>query len=126
TLEDGASLAIPVEDRLHGVVARQDKAVVHAQVPAEILAGFGLDVVDRQLAAALDARDLEPLPVQRGTAGLLEGSLQLRDLDRIEEADLVGEDPAVTCVLDAYPPQVVAVLTALGLVADRREDPESA
>ena len=57
-LEDDALLPVPVEDRVHRVVDREDEAVVHPEVVAQVLAALGLDVVDVASRRATRSRSI--------------------------------------------------------------------
>ena len=70
TLEDEALLAVPLQDRVHGVVDRENEAVVHPQVAREVLAALGLDVEDLHGAEVLDLADVEQHPVRSANVGL--------------------------------------------------------
>ncbi len=54
-LEDQALFLVPIQDRVHRVVNRQDEAVMHPQASREILPALGLDVVDLHRAKELDS-----------------------------------------------------------------------
>src|SRR5260221_1725348 len=71
-LEDQALLAVPLQDRFHGVVDGQDEAVVHAQArraAGEVLAALGLHVVDLHRAELLDLAHLGQPAVRAADVG---------------------------------------------------------
>ena len=90
-LEDDPLLGVPVEDRVHRVLDREDEAVVDPQAVAQVLAALGLDVVDVHLPSSsmrsISSRfvDVERWPTSSRLLSSFIG------LDRVDEADLVWQ-----------------------------------
>jgi hypothetical protein len=97
---------------------------VHAQTVGQVFTRLGLDVEHFHRTEVLDARDLQTLYGRGSAAGQIEGSLELVNLDRVDETDLIGEDPPVAGVLDAEGPAPMTIGSRVGLEADSGKDPE--
>ncbi len=98
---------------------------MHAEIAGEVFAALGLDVVDLHGPPALDPGDLQPLGRARRKTGLLQADLEFAGLDRVDEPDRVGEQPAVSGGLDAQGPGALPVRSWVGLAPHPSEDPEA-
>jgi hypothetical protein len=69
---------------------------VDSQVAGQVLAALRLDVIDLHETQLLDPLDLQALCLSRRESGQVEAPLELRCLDRVDEADRIREDAPVT------------------------------
>src|SRR6266487_4650864 len=118
-------LHVPVEDGGHGVLDRQDEAVVHPHVVREVFAAVGLDIVDRLDAPVLDREDLLFAQVRAGLAVEVERSREPRCLVLGDETDPLGERGALGAHVDLDLMEIGAVGASLALPQPPRVDPEA-
>ncbi len=90
---------------------------MHPEVAGEVFTALGLDVVNLHRAKRLDPRDFQALAVTCRTPRQSEAALKLLRFHRIQEANLVGEDPSVTGRLDAQCPDALTVGARVALEA---------
>src|ERR671930_160965 len=124
-LEDEPLLHVPVEDGGHGVLDRQDEAVVHPHVVRQVLAAVGLDVVHRLHAPVLDREDLFLAQVGAVLAVEVEGGRQPRRLVGRQESDLLGEPDPLRPQVDLDLVQVRPVGARLELAQATRVDAQA-
>ena len=94
------------------------------QVAGQVLAALGLDVIDLHVTEFLDPVDLQALGLACRESGKVKAPLELRSLDRVDEADRIGEDAPVAGCLDAKSPASMAIGASIGLEPDPRVDTE--
>ncbi len=129
--EDQALFPVPLKDRVHRVVDRQDEAVVHPHVSREVLAALGLDVVDLHLAEPFDPGDLDQVTVRPADIGVhmeqgVAGAEEARDSELADNKVLSPPDEVIRSDVQGVTGRGVQPQHLLDAVGLGRDDPRRA